>query len=159
MPVYPTPTFQLTGEPFENTSFCVANASGRATTGMRTLRFPSDHVSEPAVYLFSGAVVVVSVTSKLFVSPGASVSVEGLTAIEIPVIDDEAVNVAVLLPTLVTRRFTVCWPARPPSAIDGVFMSRRSSEKPCAASEAHVAGVTPVVAPQRNANQSRTSLS
>ena len=38
-------------------------------------------------------------------------------------------------------------------------MSLRSNEKPAAASWAQRAGLTPVVAPQRNANQSRKSLS
>ncbi len=44
VPVYPTPTFQLTGAPFENTSVAVANGVGRATTGIRTLCVPSDQV-------------------------------------------------------------------------------------------------------------------
>ena len=57
--------------------------------------------------MLSGALVVVSVTLKLFVSPGASVSDEGWTVTAMPLIDEDAVYVADLSPTFVTRRVTV----------------------------------------------------
>jgi len=57
-------------------------------------------------------------------------------------------------PTFVTVRLTVCTPARSPIAIDGTFKSLGSSEKPAVDNALQAEALTPVVVPQRNANQS-----
>ena len=72
--------------------------------------------------------VRLKVTLKDWVSPAARVSVDGLIATvkpSMPVYD--AVYVAGLPPTLVTRRVTVCTPAMSPMAIDAVFRLLGSS--------------------------------
>ena len=65
-----------------------------------------------------------------------------------------ALYVAALLPTLVTRRVTVCVPARSPIAIDGDVQVARVERIAEACSALQVAGPTAVVVPHRNASQS-----
>ena len=65
---------------------------------------------------------------KLFVSPGLSVSEDGVTTTLMPLIDDDAVYVAFLSSTFVIRRVTVSVPASLLIAIDGTFMSLMSNE-------------------------------
>jgi hypothetical protein len=75
------------------------------------------------------AVVRVKVTVNDFVSPGFRVSELGTTVALMPLRPVvEAVYVAAVLPTFVTRRVTVWLPARSPIAIDATFRSLGSSE-------------------------------
>ena len=67
-------------------------------------------------------------TSIARVWPGLIVNDDGETLTSTPVIEDDAVYVRAVLSTFVTLRLTVWTPARSPIAIDGTFMSLRSSE-------------------------------
>ena len=63
------------------------------------------------------------------VCPGSRLSDEGVTVVVMPVIPlTDAVYVAAVAPTFVTRRFTVWTPARSPIAIEATFMSLASVE-------------------------------
>ena len=57
-----------------------AIATGRTTSGLRTLCDPSDQVSEPKRYAFSGASVRVNVTVNCCVAPAGIVNDVGVTA-------------------------------------------------------------------------------
>ncbi len=53
----------------------------RAEIGLRTVWLPSLQLMLPNCHTFAGALVVVSLTVKLPVAPGASVRVDGVTTV------------------------------------------------------------------------------
>src|SRR5919206_2922451 len=105
------------------TSDGAATATGRTAIGARTSWLPSLHVSEPIAHAPSVAVVRSKRTVKVACSPGARLTVEGVTETSKPGRVAVAVYVAADEPTFLTRRVTVWTPASVPIAIEAWFSS------------------------------------
>src|SRR4051812_39407046 len=104
------------------TSLGASTPDGFTTIGLRTMCEPSFQNSRPLLYSPNAALVRVNVTLNVPVSPGARVSVLGVTVVEIPARPvTEALYVELVLSTLVTDRLTVSLPAMEFTAIDGTF--------------------------------------
>ena len=80
---------------------------GKALSGLRTVRIPSDQLRLPKTQAFSAAVVRVSPTVNDALAPGAKVRLDGDTATLQPGKAVVAVKVAAAPVTLVTRRVSV----------------------------------------------------
>src|SRR6186997_3297986 len=100
------------------TSAGAATGTGRSAIGERTLCPAPVQVSEPLAQAPNAAVVRENRTVKVPTASGASVRVEGVTVTSNPGTLADAVYVAVVLPTFLTRRSTVWMPGRLPIAIE-----------------------------------------
>src|SRR5690349_17401853 len=98
-----------------------ATATGRTASGIRTVFFAGPvHVRNPVVKADRAALLVVNFTVNDFVWPAlVNTSFFGVTVT--PALPRVAVAVYVPARRAVTRRVTVCTPARPPTAIDGTL--------------------------------------